>query len=195
MICKVENIEGLTARAIEDSKDTAHQKGGSTHKHKGELHCRIFLVSRTPITNEKVHGDERDFIEHEHHEQVNRHKESEHSKRKKREPKEVFLGERFETPRSKCSGKHNDGRQQKHCHRNAVNTNSVVYMKRGKPSIVHGKEHILGCACVACIEIHHHKSDRTYKQCACSCNHNTPHSIHSLGKPKEKKHQKRYYYK
>ena len=47
----------------------------------------------TPHADEKVHGDEGNFIEHEHGEHVDGDEKAEYAHRKEGEPKEILLGE------------------------------------------------------------------------------------------------------
>ena len=79
MVCNFKNVERLAACTVEDSENAAHKQRGTSHKHKRQLHGRIFLVAAAPYSDEKVHRYEGNLVEHEHREQVYRDKESEHT--------------------------------------------------------------------------------------------------------------------
>ena len=97
-LCNFEKIHGGSSRTEIDSENTDQQEGGTTHKHECQFHGCVFFASRTPYTNQQVHRNQCDFVEHEHGEQVDGYKESEHSHREQGEPKEIFFGQRLQTP-------------------------------------------------------------------------------------------------
>ena len=97
-ICYLNDIHGLCTTIEEDGQNTYDEQSGATHKHKGELHCCILLGSTTPYTNEQVHRDKRNLIEHEHSEEVDGDKESKDTRRKQYKPEEILLLHRLHLP-------------------------------------------------------------------------------------------------
>ena len=83
---------------IVDAENTDNKQGGSSHKHKGELHGRIFLLAATPHTDQEVHRDEGNLVEHKHGEHVGADEEAIDTGREKGEPKEILLGHRLQLP-------------------------------------------------------------------------------------------------
>ena len=75
-----------------NSNDSQHQEGRAAHEHEGKLHSTVVLVTTTPHTNQKVHGNECHLIEHEHCEQVDTDKEAKYTCRQEEEPQEELLG-------------------------------------------------------------------------------------------------------
>ena len=61
---------------IVDAENADDQESRTSHKHQRELHGCIFLLARTPYSDEKVHRDEGYLIEHEHGEHVGADEES-----------------------------------------------------------------------------------------------------------------------
>ena len=56
---------GGTAEVI-DTQNTDNQQSRASHQHQGQLHGCILLIARAPDTNQQVHGNQRNLIEHEH---------------------------------------------------------------------------------------------------------------------------------
>ena len=83
---------------IVDSEDSDDKQGRASHKHQSELHGSILLVSATPHTDEKIHRDESNLIEHEHSEHIGADEEAVNTGREQCEPKEVLLCHRLELP-------------------------------------------------------------------------------------------------
>ena len=75
----VGNLKDVHCRGTVEEVD-AHQaeddEGGTTHKHQRKLHGCILLATRTPETNQEVHRDEGNLVEHEHGEEVDRDEET-----------------------------------------------------------------------------------------------------------------------
>ena len=111
---------------------TEHKECRTAHKHERELHSGIILVARAPDTDEKVHGYQRNLIEHEHREKVHRYEESVHTCRKEYKPKEELLGLRY-LPRREAAGHHYDAGEDEHGYGNTVDTYGKMYVKRRKP--------------------------------------------------------------
>ena len=81
-----------------DTQYTDQQKRRTAHEHKGKFHRRIGFVTATPHSDEKIHRDKSDLIEHEHRKEVDRNKETEYPYREKYQPKEEFFGQRIDFP-------------------------------------------------------------------------------------------------
>ena len=90
-ISNINDIHGLCTTIEVDGQNTDDEKSRATHKHKGKLHCSIFLGTTTPHTDEKVHWDEGNLVEHEHSEEVDGDKESKDTCRQENKPEEVLL--------------------------------------------------------------------------------------------------------
>ena len=80
------------SRMVVDADEAEHEECRSTHEHECELHCGVVLAARSPDTDEKVHGNKCDLIEHEHGEEVDGDEETKYSGGEKNEPKEESLG-------------------------------------------------------------------------------------------------------
>ena len=78
VLCNLNKVHRM-ACVIVDAEDADKKQCRAAHKHKGQLHRSIVLVAAAPHSDEKIHRDERNLIEHEHCEQVNRDEEAEHS--------------------------------------------------------------------------------------------------------------------
>ena len=138
--------------------EAEHQECRSTHEHKGELHGRVVLAAGTPDTDEKIHGDKGDFIEHEHREEVDADEEAEHAGGKEDEPEEEFLG-LLDFPGGEGSCQNNDGRKENHCHRDSVDTHGEVDVKRSEPAPAVDKKHG-GIGCRTQCKILYQEADR-----------------------------------
>ena len=68
------------------------------------------------IYAEEVHRNQRNLIEHEHGEHVDRDEEAIYTDAQECEPEEVFLLHWLHLPGSKCTGEHDDRSQEKHHH-------------------------------------------------------------------------------
>ncbi len=104
------DIHGRGTTKVVDAQDTNNEQSRASHQHQRQLHGRILLGTTTPHTNQQVHRDERHLIEHEHGEKVGADKEAEHTCGKQGEPEEILFSERFQLPRGKGSGEHDDTR-------------------------------------------------------------------------------------
>ena len=122
MVSDIQDFECLSTTVEVDTQDTDNQKSRTTHQHQSQLHGRILLCTTTPYTDEEIHRNQRNLIEHEHGEHVNRDEETIYTDAQESEPEEVFLLHWLHLPRSKCTGEHNDGSQEKHHYRNTIHT-------------------------------------------------------------------------
>ena len=116
------DIHGFGTGSVEDAEDTNQQEGRTTHQHECQFHGCIFLLTASPYTDEQVHRNQGHFVEHEHGEQVGRDKETIYTGTQQSEPQEVFLSHRFQLPRSKGTGEHNDRAKQKHGYGDTIHT-------------------------------------------------------------------------
>ena len=148
VMCNIQDVhrQGLTSRCrVEiDTNQAEHQEGRATHQHQRQFHRAIVLVTTTPHTNEQVHGNQSNLIEHEHREQVNRDKETEHTRGQQEEPHEELTRHGVHLPRSEDSGEHDERRQQNHHHAHSVDTQSQVNIERGVPHHVAAQDHLVG---------------------------------------------------
>ena len=151
-------------------------------------------MAGTPDTNQEVHGDERHLVEHEHREQVGRDEEAEDTRREQREPKEILLGERFELPRGKGAGEHDDARQQEHDDGDAVDAHAVGNVQGLEPRRTIGEQHLGGIAGTALLDKVNRQPDGKDQQARSTCHHHATHLIDVLGQPEAKQHQHRDYY-
>ena len=117
-----EDVHCRPAGTEEYAQNTDQQESRTTHQHQGQLHGCVFLASRAPYTDQQIHRDQRDFVEHEHCEQINGDEESEYSHRQECEPQEVFFGQRLQLPGSEGTGENNDGTKQQHGYRYSVDS-------------------------------------------------------------------------
>ena len=69
-LCYFQNVHGSCSGAEVDAEDPYQKQCRAAHEHQCQLHGRIFLASASPYADEKIHRDERHFVEHEHGEQV-----------------------------------------------------------------------------------------------------------------------------
>ena len=83
---------------VVDTQQSENQQSRTSHQHQCKLHGRILLATRTPNTNQQVHRNQSNLVEHEHCEQVGRDEEAKHTCRKQCEPKEVLLCEWLQLP-------------------------------------------------------------------------------------------------
>ena len=67
------------AATVVDAQDAYQQEGRTAHQHQRQLHGGVFLAARTPYADEQIHRYQGHFIEHEHGEQVDGNKETEHA--------------------------------------------------------------------------------------------------------------------
>ena len=125
-----------------DAQNAHQQQGRSAHQHQRQLHGRVFLASRTPYADEQVHRNQRNLVEQEHREQVDRDKKAEYADRQQREPREILARHHSHLPRSQHPGKDDDRREQQHGHRYAVDTDRIVYVQRSVPNRVGRIEHL-----------------------------------------------------
>ena len=79
LVGNLDDVHRGCARSVEDAEDAAHEESRTAHEHERELHGRIFFAPAAPYANQEVHGNERDFIEHEHGEHVHGDEEAEHT--------------------------------------------------------------------------------------------------------------------
>ena len=187
----LDDVHRVTAGAVEDAEDTTHQEGRTTHEHEGELHRGVFFSTGSPHADEEIHGNERDFIEHEHGEHVNRDEKAEHAHRKQGEPKEIFLGEGLQLPRSKRTGEDDDGREEQHGYTDAVDADRIVNMERGKPLYAVDKEHFAVGIERTSVQEGEHQIDGCGQQGGASCHHHAAHLVETARKPKRRQHQQR----
>ena len=149
---------------IVDADKAEHQEGRAAHKHKGQLHGAVLLAACTPESDEKVHRDECDLIEHEHGEKVDRDEEAIDTCREENQPEEEFLG-LGNFPRSEATGYKDNTGQDKHGDRNAVDTHRKVDVERCEPLPRVNPEHGFGSTGGAEGEIVDKKPDGESSQC------------------------------
>ena len=184
----VDDVHRSSAGAVVDTEDTAHQEGGTSHQHQRKLHGRVLLLARTPYADEEVHGDKGDFIEHEHGEHVYADEKAEYAHREKREPKEVFLGQRFQLPAGKGSGEDDDGTQQKHGHGDAVDTDAVLDVQGREPVEAGGIEHGIVTRLTVGDENIREIYGKSQKSGA-ACHHHATHLVEVACHPQAEEHQ------
>ena len=190
VIGNVDDVHGLSTCTIEDAEDAAHEEGRTSHQHQGQFHRCIFFATATPHSDEEIHGDKCDFIEHEHGEHVGSDEESEHTHGKEGEPKKVFLGHGFELPRSKGTGEGDDGREEQHGYADSVNTNGVVDVKGWKPLYTAHKEHFAVRIEGSRIEEGEDQIDGECQEGGAPGYHDASNLIETARNPKRRQHQK-----
>ena len=190
VIGDVDDVHGLTTCTIEDTEYSAHEEGRTAHKHEGELHRCIFFASTTPHSDEEIHGDKGNFIEHEHSEHVGGDEEAKHTHGEKGEPEEVFLGQWLELPRSESTSEGDDGREEQHGYADAVNTNGVVDVKGWKPLYTAHKEHFAVGIEGSRIEEGEDQIDGECQEGCAPGYHDASNLIETARNPKRRQHQK-----
>ena len=188
VVGNVEDVHRIAACTEEDTEDTHHQEGRTTHEHEGQFHSRVFLATATPDTDKEVHGNERNLVEHEHGKHVDGDEEAEHTHRKEGEPEEIFLGERLEFPRGKRTSEYDYGGEQQHNNANAVDAYLIVDMESGEPFHAVVEEHNVGVAAFAGCQEGKGQIDSVYQQCRTTCYHHTPDLVERACGPQAKKH-------
>ena len=188
----LDDVHRLSAGTVEDAENAAHEEGGTAHEHQGELHGGVFLLAAAPYADEEVHGDEGDFVEHEHGEHVNGNEEAEHTEAEQGEPKEVFLGEGLELPGGKGAGEHDDGGEQQHGHADTVDTYRILDVKRFEPVERGGVEHLVGSSCRTVAQEGNGQIPGQHEQGGTAGYHHRTHSLHIAGQPQSKQHDQGY---
>ena len=191
MVGNVDDVHRVTAGSIENTEDAAHQEGRTTHEHERELHRSIFLATGTPHADEQVHGDEGNFIEHEHGEHVDGDEKAEYTHRKQGEPKEILLGKGLQLPRSEGTGEDDDGREEQHGHTDAVDTDCVTNVECGKPLHAVDKEHFAVGVERTSVQEGEDQIDGRGQQGGASCHHHAAHLVETAREPKRRQHQQR----
>ena len=172
-----------------DGQDADDEQRRTTHKHQGEFHGGILLGACTPYSDKQIHRDKGYLVEHEHGEHIYRDEEAEHTGAEQGEPEEVFLVVGHGLPRGKGSGEDNDGRQQEHHDRDAIDAYAVGDMERGEPCHAVGEQHGVGVTGMAHLYKSNGKPDGKDQQGAGTCYHYATYLSQVLGKPEPEEHQ------
>ena len=125
-------IECSCSRSEEYTDDTYHQECRTTHKHKGQLHCRILFFARPPQTYKQIHRYEGNFVEHKHREQIYGDEKAEYADCKQAVPEEKLFCH-IHIPRRKYASKYDNRRQGNHHYRYAVYAQCHRDIKRSVP--------------------------------------------------------------
>ena len=175
-----------------DPQDPHQQERRTTHEHQGKFHRCILLAARTPQTDQQVHRDQCDLVEHEHREQVDRDKEPEHAQRKEHQPHVVFLGLVLDGPRSKHTGEEDDGRKHQHGYRNTVHPDGVMDVQRSEPQDAVGVQHRRIGTCRPIRKERHQQVNSCRQHSAGSRNGHRMHLFDAAAKQQRQEHQYRY---
>ena len=89
-----------------------------------------------------ISSSARHLVEHEHREEVHRDEEAEDPDAQQTVPEEIGLDVLLHLPGGEGARKDDDGRQQEHGHRNAVDAHGVADVERGEPDDAVGQEHL-----------------------------------------------------
>ena len=170
----------LGSRVEVDADQAEHQEGRATHQHQRQLHRTVVLVAAAPHTNQQVHGNQCDLIEHEHREQVDRDKETEHTRGQQEEPHEELTGQRVHLPRGEHTGEHDERRQQDHHYAHAIDTECQVDIERGIPHHVAAQDHLAGVTTGTCVKENLDQHGGEHHENAGTDNGNGPDGLDAL---------------
>ena len=165
------------------------QQRRTAHEHQRQLHGRILLAAAAPDADQEVHRNQRHLVEHEHREEVDRDEESEDADAQQTEPQEIGLYVLLHLPRGKGARKDDDGREQQHGHRDAVDTHGVVDMERGVPHDAVGQQHLSRFTRLAQSEVVEDEPDGQRQQHRRSRHHHGMDLPPRLREPQPQHHQ------
>ena len=185
------NVHRRGARTEVDAQNADQQQRRTAHEHQRQLHGGVFLAPAAPDADQQVHRDQRHLVEQEYREEVDRNEEPEHPHAQQAEPEEVGFDVGLHLPRGERAREDDDGRQQEHRHRNAVDAHGVVDVERRIPDAAFGEEHLRRLARAAQPEVLHHEHDGQRHEQRRACDHHRVNLPRGLREPQTQHHHER----